>query len=280
MSQDIAYDNDDANYKKIKFHIPLLSNAGATTTTNNDDDDDYDYLQGDLSIPYSSAADLKSLIIFAHGSSSSRKSIRNRYVSHILNNNGFATLLTDLLTTNEVNLDNENQKIMDKDMEEYYGALNKFNIHLLSVRLTTITNWVIENISEVKGLPIGYFGRSTGVAAAIESAVAYDTSNLNSPSHRIYAIVSRGGRPDLADSDALKNLKASTLLIVGEKDSKEIIDLNRQALQQLTTSKSKDLMIIPEASHLFDNNEGMIEEVAKTTSEWFSKSIAMHDPSI
>ena len=86
MSQDIAYDNDDANYKKIKFHIPLLSNAGATTTTNNDDDYDYDYdyLQGDLSIPYSSAADLKSLIIFAHGSSSSRKSIRNRYcVPHI-----------------------------------------------------------------------------------------------------------------------------------------------------------------------------------------------------
>ncbi len=273
-NKDIAYDNDDANYKKIKFHIPLLSNVSATGTTTNTENDDYGYLQGDLSIPYSStAADLKSLVIFAHGSSSSRKSIRNRYVSHILNNNGFATLLTDLLTTNEVNSDIENQKIMDKDREKYYGALNKYNIHLLSGRLTTITNWVIENISEVKGLPIGYFGRSTGVAAAIESAVANDMSNLNSPSHRIYAIVSRGGRPDLAGSDALKNLKSSTLLIVGEKDSKEIIDLNRQALQQLTNSKSKDFMIIPEASHLFDNNEGTIEEVAKITSEWFSKNI-------
>ena len=110
----------------------------------------------------------------------------------------------------------KNQKINDKDMEKHYGALYKSNIHLLSVRLTSITNWETENISEVKGLPIGYFGRSTGVAAAIESAVAYDASNLNSHSHKIYAIVSRGGRPDLAGSDALKNLKASTLLSVGE----------------------------------------------------------------
>ncbi len=275
-NKDIAYDKDDANYKKIKFHIPLLSNAGITTTIDtDDDDDDDDYLQGDLSIPYSSAAAaLKSLVIFAHGSSSSsRKSIRNRYVSHILNNNGFATLLTDLLTTNEVNSDTKNQKIMDKDGEEDYGTLNKFNIHLLSGRLTTITKWVIENISEVKGLPIGYFGRSTGVAAAIESAVDNEMSNLNSPSHIIYAIVSRGGRPDLADSAALKNLKASTLLLVGEKDSKETIELNRQALQQLTNSRSKDMMVIPEASHLFDNNESMIEEVANITSEWFSKNI-------
>jgi putative phosphoribosyl transferase len=151
--------------------------------------------------------------------------------------------------------------------------LNKFNIPLLSDRLTTITKWVLENISEVKGLPIGYFGRSTGVAAAIESAVANEASNLNSPSHRIYAIVSRGGRPDLADSAALKNLKAATLLIVGEKDSKEMIDLNRQALQQITNSKSKDLMIIPGASHLFDNVESMIEEFANITSKWFSENI-------
>ncbi len=162
---------------------------------------------------------------------------------------------------------------MDKDRGEHYGILNKFNIHLLSGRLTTITNWVLENISEVRGLPIAYFGRSTGVAAAIVSTVANDASNSKSPAHRIYAIVSRGGRPDLADSDALKNLKASTLLIVGEKDSKETIELNRIALQQPTNSRSKDLMIIPEASHLFDNNEGMIEEVANITSEWFSKNI-------
>ena len=114
--------------------------------------------------PYPSVR-LKSLIIFAHGSSSSRKSIRNRYVSRILNNNGFATLLTDLLMTKEVNSDMKDQKIMDNNKEES-GILNKFNIHLLSSRLTTITGWVIENISEVKGLPIGYFGRSTGAAAA------------------------------------------------------------------------------------------------------------------
>src|SRR3989337_135777 len=151
-NKDIAYDTNDANHKKIKFHIPLLSNAGATTTAittinNDDNNDDYDYLQGDLSIPYSSAAEsLKSLIIFAHGSSSGRNSVRNRFVSRILNNNGFATLLTDLLTTNEVNSDMENQKMVDKDMKKgHSGALNKFNIPLLSDRLTTITKWVLEN---------------------------------------------------------------------------------------------------------------------------------------
>jgi putative phosphoribosyl transferase len=280
MNKDIAYDNDDSGYKKIKFHIPPISNAVTTSTSTTNTDNDYEYLQGELSVPYSPVV-LKSLIIFAHGSSSSRKSIRNRYVSRILNNNGFATLLTDLLTTNEVNSDIKSQKIMDNNEGEQdegtSSALNKFNIHLLSNRLTTITKWVTENISEVKNLPIGYFGRSTGAAAAIESAAAAvnDASNLNSVSNGIYAIVSRGGRPDLADSNAQKNVKAATLLIVGAKDSKEIIELNKQALQQLTGSKSKDLVIVPEASHLFDNNENVIEEVANITSEWFTKNIGL-----
>jgi putative phosphoribosyl transferase len=279
MNKDIAYDNDDSGYKKIKFHIPPISNAVTTSTSTTNTDNDYEYLQGELSVPYSPVV-LKSLIIFAHGSSSSRKSIRNRYVSRILNNNGFATLLTDLLTTNEVNSDIKSQKIMDNNEGKEEGtssALNKFNINLLSNRLTTITKWVTENISEVKNLPIGYFGRSTGAAAAIESAAAAvnDASNLNSVSNGIYAIVSRGGRPDLADSNAQKNVKAATLLIVGAKDSKEIIELNKQALQQLTGSKSKDLVIVPEASHLFDNNENIIEEVASITSEWFTKNIGL-----
>src|SRR6188508_18074 len=104
MNKDIAYDNDDSGYKKIKFHILPTSNAITKSTSTTNTDSDYEYLQGELSIPYSPVV-LKSLIIFAHGSSSSRKSIRNRYVSHILNNNGFATLLTDLLTTSEVNSD-------------------------------------------------------------------------------------------------------------------------------------------------------------------------------
>jgi putative phosphoribosyl transferase len=279
MNKDIAYDNDDSGYKKIKFHIPPISNAVTTSTSTTNTDNDYEYLQGELSVPYSPVV-LKSLIIFAHGSSSSRKSIRNRYVSRILNNNGFATLLTDLLTTNEVNSDIKSQKILDNNEGKEEGtssALNKFNINLLSNRLTTITKWVTENISEVKNLPIGYFGRSTGAAAAIESAAAAvnDASNLNSVSNGIYAIVSRGGRPDLADSNAQKNVKAATLLIVGAKDSKEIIELNKQALQQLTGSKSKDLVIVPEASHLFDNNENIIEEVASITSEWFTKNIGL-----
>ncbi len=99
----------------------------------------------------------------------------------MLNNNGFAALLTDLLTTNEVISDMENKRIMDKAREEYYGALNKFNTHLLSGRLTTITNYVIENTSEVQGLPIGYFGRGTGLAAAIESAADNGISKLKPP---------------------------------------------------------------------------------------------------
>jgi dienelactone hydrolase len=279
MNKDIAYDSDDGGNKKIKFHIPPLSSPFTTTTTTTTTtaakaDDDYEYLQGELSVPYS-PADLKSLIIFAHGSSSSRKSIRNRYVSRMLNNNGFATLLTDLLTTNEVNSDMKLQKTMDKNGKEGTSstALNKFNIKLLSNRLTTITKWVTENISEVKDLPIGYFGRSTGAAAAIESAVVNDSSNLDPLSHRIYAIVSRGGRPDLSDPNALKNVKAATLLIVGAKDSKDIIELNKQALEQLTSSKSKDLVMVSEAGHLFDNNENIIEEVANITSEWFTKNI-------
>ena len=92
-------------------------------------------------------------------------------------------------------------------------------------------------------------------------------------SHRIYAIVSRGGRPDLADSNALKNVKAATLLIVGAKDSKDMIELNKQALEQSSRPKSKDLVIVSEAGHLFDNNENIIEEVANITSEWFAKNI-------
>jgi putative phosphoribosyl transferase len=96
---------------------------------------------------------------------------------------------------------------------------------------------------------------------------------LNSLSHRIYAIVSRGGRPDLGDSNSLQNVKAATLLIVGAKDYKDIIELNKRALEHLTSSKSKDLVIVPEAGHLFDNNENIIEEVANISIEWFTKSI-------
>ena len=150
-------------------------------------------------------------------------------------------------------------------------VLNKFNINLLSTRLTVITNWMIEedsgNVStNVKGLPIGYFGASTGAAACIEACVS-------SYSDKIYAIVSRGGRPDLASSDSIKNVKAATMLIVGANDSKEMMELNKKALKQLKNAKNKDLVMIPNAGHLFDEEEGVIEKVATIASQWFTKNI-------
>jgi putative phosphoribosyl transferase len=222
-------------------------------------------LNGILTIPLNP----KSIIIFAHGSGSNNSSPRNRYVNGVLNDGGFATLLVNLLTSQEQDSDIKSQKVMGK----YPGiVLNKFNINLLSTRLTSITNWIIKedsNISteKVKDLPIGYFGASTGAAACIESSVS------SSHSDKIYAIVSRGGRPDLAGSDALRKVKSATLLIVGEKDSKEIITLNKKALKQLKNAKTKDLVIVPKADHLFDEDEGSMEKVAEIASQWFTKNI-------
>jgi putative phosphoribosyl transferase len=159
-----------------------------------------EFLKGILNIPFNS----KSLIIFAHGSGSNNSSPRNRYVDGVLNDNGFATLLVDLLTPQEQDSDIKSQKVIGR----FPGIVpNKFNIHPLSTRLVSITNWIIREDSnvftkKVKDLPIGYFGASTGAAAAIEAS----TTTISIPlSNKIYAIVSRGGRPDLADSDALKS---------------------------------------------------------------------------
>lgn len=227
-----------------------------------------EFLNSILSIPL----DPKSLIIFAHGSGSSISSPRNKYIASILNDNGFATLITDLLTPQEQDSDIKSQKVMGR----FPGiVLNKFNINLLAGRLTSITNWIIDNVSattaaaEVKDLPIGYFGASTGAAASIEAAATASISN--SHSDKIYAIVSRGGRPDLADYTALKIVKAATLLIVGAKDSKEVISLNKKALKQLKNTKYKDLVIVPKAGHLFDEDDNIIEKVADITKQWFTK---------
>jgi putative phosphoribosyl transferase len=244
----------------------------------------------ELIIPLSNNIDLNSilniplnpkyLIIFVHGSGSNSSSPRNNYVASILNDNGFATLLTNLLTLEEQCSDIKSQKIIGK----FPGiVLNKFNINLLSSRLTSITNWIMDdnNVSselsaKVKDLPIGYFGASTGTAAAIEatavvaSAYAYTVSNTHS--NKIYAIVSRGGRPDLSGSDALKTVKAATLLIVGAEDSKEIISLNKNALKQLKNAKYKDLVIIPNTGHLFEES-GALERVAEITKQWFTKNL-------
>src|SRR6476659_933412 len=227
-----------------------------------------EFLHGFLNIP----SNPKSIIIFAHGSGSSASSPRNKFIADILNENGFATILVDLLTEQEQESDIKSQKIMGK----YPGiVLNKFNIHLISDRLKTITRWIFENensnelIQKLQGLPIGYFGASTGAAAAIDASSSISHQHVN----RIYAIVSRGGRPDLSGIDTLKNVKTSTLFIVGEKDDKEIISLNKEAFKQLKNVKSKDLVVIPDAGHLFDEEPGLMEKVAEVSMEWFYKNL-------
>jgi putative phosphoribosyl transferase len=229
--------------KSTRIEIPLSSNIK---------------LEGILNIPENP----KALIIFAHGSGSGKESPRNQYVANILDQDGFASLLVDLLSPEEQNTDIRTQKIMCIIPGL---VLNKFNISLLSCRLITITDTMINN-SEVRGLPIGYYGASTWAAAEIEAAVE------NHLLDKIYAIVSRGGRPDLASQERIHRVRASTLLIVGSKDDKVIIDINKKALKQLVNSKEKGIMMVSGAGHLFEE-EGSIEKVVNLTNEWFNKNL-------
>lgn len=199
-------------------------------------------IEGSLTIP----KEPKGIVIFAHGSGSSRYSPRNKYVAQVLNESGIATLLVDLLTTEEEKIDNITRE-------------QRFDIKLLSRRLIAATDWLLRS-TELSKLKVGYFGASTGAAAALVAAV--ERANL------VYAVVSRGGRPDLATGDILVRIEAPTLLIVGEND-KEVIDLNEKALKQLTKiEKKKKLVTIPRATHLFEE-PGALEEVAKHASGWF-----------
>jgi putative phosphoribosyl transferase len=180
----------------------------------------------------------RGVIIFAHGSGSGRHSPRNQFVAAKLNNAGLGTLLIDLLTESE-----------SEDRE------NVFDIPLLARRLATAAHWVIQQ-PETALLNIGYFGASTGAGAALVAAA--DHPEL------IKAIVSRGGRPDLAEN-ALPRVQAPTLLIVGGLDQ-EVISLNRQAMNAMTAEC--DLMIVPGATHLFPE-PGTLEEVARLATDWF-----------
>jgi putative phosphoribosyl transferase len=199
-------------------------------------------IEGSLTLP----SEPKGVVIFAHGSGSSRHSPRNKYVAKVLNESGIATLLIDLLTSEEENIDNITRE-------------HRFDIRLLSRRLIAATDWLSRS-TKLMRLKVGYFGASTGAAAALAAAV--ERANL------VYAVVSRGGRPDLATGDILVRVEAPTLLIVGEND-KEVIDLNEDALKQLTKiEKKRKLVTIPRATHLFEE-PGALEEVAKHASGWF-----------
>jgi pimeloyl-ACP methyl ester carboxylesterase len=195
-------------------------------------------LKGSLNIP----KDANSFVLFSHGSGSSRFSTRNRHVARILNESQIATLLTDLLTMNE---------------DEIYE--NRFDIDLLTERLITVTNFACK-LPDLKGLPMGYFGASTGAASALKAAARLGDM--------IHAVVSRGGRPDLADSD-LKFIKAPTLLIVGSLDG-VVIELNKQAYKFLKCEKK--LEIIEGATHLFEE-PGKLDQVAELAASWFMEHI-------
>jgi putative phosphoribosyl transferase len=195
-------------------------------------------LEGDLSLP----ATARGMVVFAHGSGSSRHSPRNRYVAHVLHQAGLATLLFDLLTREEEAIDIRTAEL-------------RFNIPFLARRLVQVTDWLVQQ-PEVEDLKIGYFGASTGAAAALVAAA-------EAP-HRAGAVVSRGGRPDLA-GDSLPRVQAPTLLIVGGED-RPVIAMNQGAMEQLRCEKR--LEIVPGATHLFEE-PGALEQVARLAREWF-----------
>jgi dienelactone hydrolase len=198
-------------------------------------------MEGIINVPQNAIA----LVIFVHGSGSSRFSPRNKMVAERLNNVGLATLLFDLLTEEEELIDDQNAQF-------------RFDIGLITNRLDAVIDWVIRELSLVN-LNIGLFGASTGAAAAIRSAV--DMGEF------IYAVVSRGGRPDLAGDDYLKDLKKPTLLIVGGLDE-EVIDINKAALAKVPEISKSRIEIIPDATHLFEE-EGKLEDVAELALAWF-----------
>lgn len=197
-------------------------------------------LEGELIIPPHASG----IVLFAHGTGSSRHSPRNKYVANMLNSASIGTLLFDLLTKRE------------EEEDQYTGHI-RFNIDLLADRLTDATRW-LKSQDYAQGFPLGYFGSSTGAAAALVAEVEYR--------NEIAAIVSRGGRPDLAGS-VLPHIKAPTLLIVGARDF-PIINLNWQAYNQLKCEKR--LEIVERATHLFEES-GALEEVARLAAEWFQK---------
>ena len=196
-------------------------------------------LEGTLTLP----ANARGVVLFAHGSGSSRHSPRNRYVAEELNNAGLATLLIDLLTQDEESVD-------------VYTAEFRFDIPLLAGRLAGATDWLASQL-ETGELDVGYFGASTGAGAALVAA--------SLKPERVGAIVSRGGRPDLAGQDALSKVQAPTLLIVGGNDA-PVIQMNAEAQGYLHVKN--ELKIVPGATHLFEE-PGALEEVARLAADWF-----------
>lgn len=197
-------------------------------------------IEGMLEVPEGAIG----IVLFAHGSGSSRHSPRNNYVARVLRDAGIGTLLMDLLTVQE-----------DQTYE------TRFDIGLLTRRLTVATQWLKQD-PRIKDLPIGYFGASTGAAAALQAAAKMGAG--------VAAVVSRGGRPDLAGANTLRQVLAPTLLLVGGWDD-VVIELNQAAYDVMSTQK--ELSIIPGSTHLFEE-PGTLEEVARQAAAWFTQHLA------
>lgn len=200
-------------------------------------------LSGDLVVPEG----VRGIVLFAHGSGSSRHSPRNRFVARTLQHRRLATLLVDLLTPEE--------EAVDLRTAQY-----RFDIELLGRRLTDLVDWLRED-RRTRGLRVGLFGASTGAAAALIAAAERPEA--------VHAVVSRGGRPDLA-APVLGRVRAPTLLIVGGNDP-VVLELNREAMQHLPCERQ--LIVIPGAGHLFEE-PGALEEVARLAAEWFERYLA------
>ncbi|HEX6067442.1 MAG TPA: dienelactone hydrolase family protein [Nitrososphaera sp.] len=199
-------------------------------------------LDGDLAVPGKS----RGIVVFAHGSGSGRHSPRNRHVARVLQDAGLATLLMDLLTVEEEAVD-------------MHTAHLRFDIDLLAKRLVGATDWLNDN-DLTRHLHIGYFGASTGAAAALVAAAERQQA--------VKAVVSRGGRPDLA-FDSLPKVKAPTLLIVGG-DDEPVIGMNREAMSKMKAER--ELVIVPGATHLFEE-PGKLDEVAALARDWFLRHL-------
>jgi len=198
-------------------------------------------LQGELKIPQGATG----IVIFAHGSGSSRHSSRNQHVAHILRDSALGTLLFDLLTPEE-------------EIAEQHTRHLRFDIGLLAERLSLASAWLRDE--EADNVGIGFFGASTGGGAALVAAAELGDA--------VGAVVSRGGRPDLA-GEALARVSAPTLLIVGERDA-AVIELNREAFKQLRCEK--ELRLVPRATHLFEE-PGTLDQVARLAADWFKRHL-------
>src|SRR5918994_7838439 len=232
--------NNHINNKSKNGERLVQISAGQTT------------LEGNLIIPKSS----RGIVLFAHGSGSGRHSPRNKYVAEVLQGAGIATLLIDLLTEEEEEIDLQTRHL-------------RFDIDLLAQRLIEATDWLKQEQNiQTKDLSVGFFGASTGAAAALVAAAQRQKI--------VKAIVSRGGRPDLAGSENLSKVQAPTLLIIGGNDE-PVIEMNKDAFKQLTNlednEKKKKIVIVPGATHLFEE-PGKLEEVADLAKDWFQNMVS------